>query len=175
MILDTVYTLIFFTNIHFCHLSERTWLFIVEAEEVGHEGEDEAEADVEGRDEGGEEVVVETDDRLPVEDVEVLNELPDRHLGDHDDERYSADEHGHVADGHRQRREAVVDEVGDPGGQADDYLHPAQVGQELVDQGPVEQVGAESLVPDDAVEQHRADQGDDHVEGQVDHFDAVPF
>ena len=107
----------------------------METEEVCHEGEDEAEADVDGRDEGGEEVVVETDDRLPVEDVEVLDELPDRHLGDHDDERHSADEHGRVADGHRQWREAVVDEVGDPSGQADDHLHPAQVGQELVDQG----------------------------------------
>ena len=55
------------------------------------------------------------------------------------------------------------------------HLNVTSMRQELVDQGSVHEVGAESLVPDDRVEQTWADKHDDPIDNYAGHFEAVPL
>ena len=135
----------------------------METKEICHEGKDKAEDDIDQGDEYWEKIIIEADNCLPVEDVEILDELSCCDLDDHDDECYPAIEQNKVANWHWQRWEAEHQKVGDPGGQANGYFHATQVGQELVNKGAVGKVSTEALIPDDTVEQQGANKNDDNI------------
>ena len=110
---------------------------------------------------------------LPVEDVEVLDDLPDRDLGDGRHKCVTCVSEDDVARDSGKGPERVDQDEGETRKNAVQSLDVAQVGKQLIDQGAIHQVGAEPLVPDDGVQEARAEEQDEQVRDDPHHLENV--
>ena len=112
---------------------------------------------------------------FPLKDVQVLDDLTEGELSETTDEQVATDEEDDIALfswKRSQEDDADAERSSDEGAEEN---YEAEVREELVDQGPAAKVGAVLLVPDDAVEQGRTDEGEEEVVDQESQLEPVQF
>ena len=131
-------------------------VLVVVADEVGGEGEHDAQLNVGHGEEESEELVQQTGDQLPLEDEEVLHQLPDQSLGDAHEVHEPAGEHDDVTGNHGEGTESEESKVARLLDGAADYHQPAEVARDVVQEGLVLCIRALVLVPQDGEQEGRA-------------------